>query len=375
MASIPSERAAFGSRNSYLGIESPYGAIKFGKTDTPYKTSTAAFDPFADTVGDYNAIMGNTAGGSRAEFNWRMPHAIWYELSVWNGLQFSALAAAGQNRAADNSTFPYGDFNCAGSSPRGGGSGFPNSTQGSNTLPTANFPGNETCNNGSFGDAFSGALTYKNGPFTAVAAAELHEGVNRYKNEFNGDGSRIVLPNGQTVFGVGVKNEWAAKVGAGYSIEDALGPLQLYGAYEMLRRENANPAFNEQSRQGVYTSVTQQIGRWSISVAYAHAFPSAGSAAVGVANNMSSADAATVVRVTANGLNNSADLYAIGARYRFSEWASWYLVGAYLHNGPGARYCLGASGHAYGLCGRDEFNQTIFGTQIKAVSSGITLDF
>jgi predicted porin len=319
--------------------------------------------------------MGNTGGGSRAEFNWRMPHAVWYESPTWNGLQFSALASPGQNHAPDNSAFAYGDFNCTGSSPRGGGSGFPNATRGFNNLPTVNFPANEICSNGSFGNAFSGALTYNNGPFTAIAAAELHQGVNRNRNEFNADGTRIVLPNGQTVFGIGVKNEWAAKIGAGYKLKDVFGSLRLYAAYEILRRENTTSNFNERSRQGVYASATQAFGAWSISGTYAHAFSSPGSAAIGVLNNITSADAATIIGVAANGFDNSADLYAAGLRYQFSEWASWYLVGAYLRNGPGARYCLGASGHAYGLCGRDQFNQIVLGTPIKAISSGLTLDF
>src|SRR6266851_2892325 len=36
-AASPTERAAFGSRDSYVGLEGPWGAIKAGKSDTPYK--------------------------------------------------------------------------------------------------------------------------------------------------------------------------------------------------------------------------------------------------------------------------------------------------------------------------------------------------
>jgi predicted porin len=390
-AAIPSERAAFGSRDSYLGVEGPWGAIKIGKSDTPYKKATAAFDPFANTVGDYNAIMGNTGGDLRAEFDWRMPHAIWYESPIWNGLQFSALASPGQNPAFDNSAFAYGDFNCPATSVRGSGSGFPNGTQGFNLLPNSGatpiFPGNQICNDGSFGDAYSGALTYKNGPFTVIAAAELHRGVNRNGDEFAFDGTRIVLPNGfvngngfpagPTVVGVGVANEWAAKIGVGYRIDEVpWGALQLYAAFEVLRREGANPLFNERSRNGVYASATQNFGsHWSVSAAYAHAFSSPGSPGTGVPNNITSADALTQAPFALTGLNSSADLYALGTRYKFNQWASWYLVAAYLRNGPGAHYCLGASGHAYGLCGRDQFNQVVAGNKTKAVSTGLTLDF
>src|SRR6185437_9362801 len=37
VASAPTERAALGSRDSYLGLEGPWGAIKAGKSQTPYK--------------------------------------------------------------------------------------------------------------------------------------------------------------------------------------------------------------------------------------------------------------------------------------------------------------------------------------------------
>src|SRR5262249_23611713 len=152
-------------RDSYLGMEGPWGAIKIGKSDTPYKKATARFDPFANTVADYNSIMGNTGGDNRAEFDWRMPHAIWYESPIWNGLQFSALFSPGQNPASDNSDFSFGDlFQCPGSSARASGSGFPDTPGHIEETLTGGFG----CTDGSYGNAFSTALTYKNGPFTAI---------------------------------------------------------------------------------------------------------------------------------------------------------------------------------------------------------------
>ena len=58
-----------------------------------------------------------------------------------------------------------------------------------------------------------------------------------------------------------------------------------------------------------------------------------------------------------------------------SEPASWYLVGAVLQQNKGAHYCLGVSGGAFGFCSRDMNNDIIGGATIKAVSTGITLDF
>src|SRR5258708_4877173 len=170
-ASAPTERAALGTRDSFLGLEGPWGSIKAGKSDTPYKKSTAPMDPFTRTLGDYNSIMGNTGGDNRAEFDWRMNHAVWYESPIFNGFQLSALISPGQNYAKDNSDYSYGDiFQCNGASARGSGSNFPNTGGAVN----GNIGGNG-CTDGSYGNAYSAALTYKNGPFTAIAAYELHE--------------------------------------------------------------------------------------------------------------------------------------------------------------------------------------------------------
>jgi Gram-negative porin len=72
------QKYSLGSRNSFVGLQSAtYGAIKLGKSDTPYKLATARMDPFASTPGDYNAIMGNSGGDNRAEFDARLPHSVW----------------------------------------------------------------------------------------------------------------------------------------------------------------------------------------------------------------------------------------------------------------------------------------------------------
>jgi predicted porin len=321
--------------------------------------------------------MGNTGGDNRAEFDWRMNHAIWYESPIWNGFQFSALFSPGQNYAPDNSDYSYGDlFQCNGASARGSGSNFPNS---SGALPGT--LGGNSCTDGSFGNAFSAAATYKNGPFTAIAAYEFHQNVNRHGD----DGlepalagtpffAPVFLADGSQVF-TGTVDEWAAKVGGGYRIDAPIGPLQLYGYYEWIRREvpAAFEPFNERSRDGFFLSATQFVGdHWSFSASVAHAFATPGNPAMLSVNDPTLAPAATL---QANLFDDSATMYGVGTRYRFNSWASWYLVGAWLQQGPGAHYCLGPSGHGYQICSRDQFNDTIGGATIKSVSSGLTFDF
>src|SRR6476620_3969222 len=91
------------SRNSYIGLASgDWGAIKFGKTDAPYKLSTASMNPFSGMIGDYQVIMGNSGGDNRVEFGTRLDHSIWYESPNWHGFKFAALYSPGQNRASNS---------------------------------------------------------------------------------------------------------------------------------------------------------------------------------------------------------------------------------------------------------------------------------
>ena len=120
------------------------------------------------------------------------------------------MVSPGQNTAKDNSDYALGDFNCPGTSARGSGSGF----------PLTSAP--EGCTDGSYGNLYSVSLTYNQGPFTAIGAYELHEGTNRFGDEAVtplGNGGVLTVPPGS----VGIANEWAAKVGAGYRFKDMIG--------------------------------------------------------------------------------------------------------------------------------------------------------
>src|SRR4029077_18463261 len=153
------------SRNSYIGLANPsVGAIKIGKEDTPYKSSTAAFNPFSGMWGDYSVIMGNTGGDNRVEFGYRASHAIWYESPNMGGFQWNVLYAPGQNRSWISDNIASGESDCAG-----------------NTDPTsgAPAPGSFFCTDGSFSDLISANVSYTSGPFYITAAYEWHHAVNR----------------------------------------------------------------------------------------------------------------------------------------------------------------------------------------------------
>src|SRR5712664_3327242 len=112
-------KGALASRNSYLGIAGEWGAFKLGKTDAPYKLSTARMDPFSATIGDYNSIMGNTGGDNRAEFDTRISHAMWFESPNMAGFRVNALYSPGQNRSRDNSRTASGEPSCTGGNAPG----------------------------------------------------------------------------------------------------------------------------------------------------------------------------------------------------------------------------------------------------------------
>src|SRR5467141_1459714 len=225
--------AALGSRNSFPGIAGNFGALKLGKTDAPYKLSTARMDPFSATVGDYNSIMGNTGGDNRAEFDTRLSHAIWYESNKMGGFSWSALFAPGQNRASDNSFNASGEPNCTGGGGVGAGS---------------------TCNDGSFGNAYSVAAVYQAGPLYGIVAYELHKDVNR---------------SGDDPVNVAVGDEAATKVGVQYTVASN---TTINLILERMTRKNPKADFNERQRNGSWLALTQKItGQDDLNVGWAHA--------------------------------------------------------------------------------------------------------
>ncbi|MGO8908428.1 MAG: porin, partial [Bradyrhizobium sp.] len=127
------------SRNSYIGIANPrWGLLMIGKTDAPYKNSTAKMNPFSAMIGDYQVIMANTGGDNRVEFGTRLDHSIWYQSPNWRGFVIDVLVSPGQNRADNSDNIAAGESDCTGGNIPGSGAIIP-----------------ATCSDGSFGLATS----------------------------------------------------------------------------------------------------------------------------------------------------------------------------------------------------------------------------
>jgi Gram-negative porin len=172
-------RGGLTSRNSFVGLTGEFGALKIGKTDAPMKLSIARVNPFAGTVGDASAIIGNTGGDNRVEFGTRLDHALWYESPSVYGFTAVVLWSPGQNRADDNSIQAAGESGCTGGNVPGSGG-----------LPYG-------CNDGSYGTAIGASIAYESGPVYAAASYELHRDVNRSSDE---DGSDVMVGAQRVVF-------------------------------------------------------------------------------------------------------------------------------------------------------------------------------
>lgn len=328
VSGTPTETSGLGSRNSYVGIAGNFGRLMLGKTDTPYKRSTAAMDPFASSVGDYNAIMGNTGGDLRAEFDARLPHAIFYDSPRFGGLSVNVLYSPGQKYAnlsdSDKYAFAQGEKLCAGATPGSSGS-----------LPD---PGSTLCNDGAFTNAYSMALNYEHGPLAATLSYERHQAVDRTSD------------NGGVT-----SDESAGKVGVSYKI----GGNKLSGIYEKFWRSGGvNPTLNERARNGYYISDVQDVGNgYELMAAWAHAGSTPGGPDFMTANDR-------------------ANMGAIGVKYHFDRQTAFYLTGAMLKQGAGAHYALGAGGHGTAIASpRNDAGDNIPGQDIRALSAGMQYAF
>jgi predicted porin len=314
-------KGALSSRNSFLGLAGEFGAFKLGKTDAPYKLSTARMDPFSASIGDYNSIMGNTGGDNRAEFDTRLSHAMWYESPNMGGFRVNALYAPGQNRSSDNSTTASGEPNCT----------------GGNQPP---------CNDGSFGNAYSVAGLYEAGPIYAIVAYERHANVNRTGDDANGGGP---APAGA----VGIANEQAYKAGIQYSLSSTV----LNFIVEKMTRAAPNPDFNERSHTGFWLAATQKFSSADdVNLGWAHAGKTPGDPGVGP-------------------VDNKADMLALGYKHHFDKQTNWYAVYARQHNQTGAHYDLGASGHGITTDCKDAAGTCFTGATLQGVSVGMQYNF
>ena len=352
-----SVNGALFNRNTYIGFASPeFGAIKAGKTMSPYETSTGGFNPFAGEIGDMHVIMGNTGGDNRVEFATRLDHSIWYESPTIGGFQWNALFSPGQNRSTINDNIPAGGGDCTGGNdPTSGGN-----------LPV-------TCSDGSFGNAASTNLSFTKGPLYITAAAEWHQNVNRQSdiaaiygiansgNFTNASACSQVLAfsgfTGQAASNFlrlcneDVGDEWAWKVAALYTFSTKTTVGAIFES--MHRNVPAELQFqNERQRNGTWLFVTQELTpNDSMSFGWAHAFAGNGDPGQHNSASLTTTTGQGGFLLPTDGVgtfaanDNSADMITANYKHKFGANLTWYTAVAATFNGPAAHYDLGAGGH------------------------------
>jgi len=291
------------SRNSFIGLAGKdWGAVKIGKMETPYKTSTDPLNPFSGMIGDYRVIMGNTGGDNRVEFGLRASHAIWYESPSWGGVSFNAMYSPGQNRDNTSSIVPSAEPDCAGGN-----------IPGSGALPP-------TCNDGSFGNLYSLNLLYRGGPLYVAAAYEMHKNVNRTSDLPDLNPADI---GDESAFKVAAQYAFATKTVVGFEWEKTKRNIPSDLDYQNERTRN----------DATWLVVTQALTeRDNISFGWAHAGSTPGDP--GQHNTTGGANP-----------DNSANMYTINWKHAVDPALTLYLNYATTLNHPDAHYDLGAGGH------------------------------
>lgn len=95
-----------GLRNTFLGLKGNWGTLLGGTHDTPYKLSTASLDPFADSMGDYNTIIGSFAGVNSSDL--RLGNVLAYISPSFSGLTGAIATSFMKESGAENPLAPNG---------------------------------------------------------------------------------------------------------------------------------------------------------------------------------------------------------------------------------------------------------------------------
>lgn len=91
-------------RDSYIGLNGGFGTVLAGNLSTPYRVATSGLDPFRNTRGDNNAIIGSLNGNTGWNDENRANNAIAYASPDMSG--FSAMVAYIPASAATGDDLP-----------------------------------------------------------------------------------------------------------------------------------------------------------------------------------------------------------------------------------------------------------------------------
>lgn len=321
-------------RNSAVAFDDDrYGTLLYGVWDMPLKESTTSLDPFnGKTAGAYYNIIGSpgfnvsmasnvngpasradSSESSDAAFNRRQSGMVAWWSPEWNGLTLKLAYSNNGTRAAEDV-----------------GNGY----------------------------IYGGSLTYQNGGFTAVAAAERH--VDYFGIASLGRNSRGVGSNTHVTDGTS-SNDYSYRLGLGYQIGNTQLSLvadELHYSEDGVVNNSLNVSdLSDYKRRAYMLGVSHRLGAWRLRASYARAL-------AGDCKMISAAG----YQCDTSGMG--ARQYALGVGYRLSRNSEIFAHYVLLQNESLANYnfavvgAFAASGYSPGV-----------GTTINAIGTGFNYSF
>lgn len=217
-----------GSRDTFVGLWTPYGTVKAGFFYAPYYYAVDKLDPLAWTIADFRSIVHNTGWGGKVEFSTRLTNSVQYLSPNLSGFEF-ALQYANPEQTAG---VPGGKRVSA----------YANS----NVVTDGVFQGDGDV----LGGIYSTSLTYKGGPLYAAVAYEIHNNVDR-----TGDG-------------LGIQSEQGLEVGIGYTLPTK---TTITAIYEYMWRGGLQDGADRTRPIGIFASVKQDFADETLAATFGYA--------------------------------------------------------------------------------------------------------
>ncbi|MEQ6330501.1 ShlB/FhaC/HecB family hemolysin secretion/activation protein [Pseudomonas chengduensis] len=321
-------------RNSGVALDDDrFGTLLYGVWDMPLKESTTSLDPFyGKTSAAYYNIIGSPGFNSSlasyvsgplsqadesvnsdAAFNRRQSGVVAWWSPEWHGLQVKLAYSNNGMRAAEDVDRGY---------------------------------------------IYGGSVTYKNGGFTAVAAAERH--VNYFGIANLGRNARGVGSNTHVTEGTS-SNDYSFRFGLGYRFGNTQLSLVAdelyYSEDDVINNSVSFSDLSEYRRRAYMLGVSHRIGAWRLRASYARALP-------GECSMIS----ASGIECDTSGMG--ARQYALGVGYRFTRNTEVFAHYVLLKNASLANYNFAVAG-AYAASG---YSPGV-GTTINAIGTGFNYSF
>ena len=302
-----------GSRNSNVGLTSPWGTAFYGVWDTPYKIASGKPDPFfATTAAAFNSVYGSPGFNSASSgTNVNTP--------TYTAPSLANLQTDANFDQRQGNSFQYWTPDFAGFSARLMYS--PGEIKGNQSIDTAGALGFRQANlNPWIGSAL---LQYDNGPIYAAAAYEQH-------NDYFG----TRLMTGSTALGTSSK-DWGAKAVIG---AQNLWGFSVYGIFERLSYSTdglvTTGLVSDWKRNAYGVMGTYGFGNFTFRAGWMTANDGSCSLSNGIV---------LATRQVCNADNTGTNQYSAGVSYSFSKRTMVYVYYTRQDNDANARFRYGTN--------------------------------